>query len=144
MQRLSLPAKPQPRRVRLSTLLTILHGITLLVLAIFAYVGGMSAASSAARKGKFTAATMSALIVWVGGPFLFLFGLFLFLFAWGMWKQKPWAFWSTVIIEALYLILGLCLLVSSPSWGIIAQSILAATILVCMKPHHNVVGLPRS
>jgi uncharacterized membrane protein (DUF2068 family) len=106
--------------------------MTLLALAIFAFVGGMNAASSAARSGKFTAATMSSAIAWVGGPFLFLFGLLLFLLAWGIWKQKSWAVWSAVIIEALYLLLSLYLLISSPSWITIAQSLLAVTILICI------------
>ena len=71
------------------------------ILAITLLVLGLNRVSTVGIGAGMTPATSLALL---GALIL---GFFEVALAWGLWTLKPWAFWTTVVVEAIRLILGL-------------------------------------
>lgn len=67
-------------------------------------------------------------------------GLVELFFAWGLWTLKPWAFWATVIIEAVNLLSGLIALFQHQysGWAAMSSMIIPAIILIYFLADSNV------
>lgn len=96
---------PIPRHPRVITVLAILlalQGMLELVLVALVLSGSIVPASGVAE----------ASLVW---------GLFVLLLAWGVWRLKLWSFWMVVVLQVLTLgVAALDLLGSHPASGVMA------------------------
>ncbi len=105
MQAESPASHRQPHRLSLAAVLAAVQGIDFLVLAALAAVVGVTAAGNAAAEHKPTAASLSLAFAVVGVLFFAAFALPAFVFAWGLYMRKRWAFWSMAALEGLWLLL---------------------------------------
>ena|SRR5436190_10530396 len=64
----------------------------------------------------------------------------IFVLAWGLWTMKPWAFWATVVIEALSLVVRLFTIIQ-PNANVssnLLRMILPILILVYLFANRNI------
>ncbi len=108
--------------------------IVLLVLGILGIIGAILGliALTAVHNTVVDAAVIVALIV---GIIIAVAEIVLF---WGLWTLRPWAFWTTVVVEAINVISGLySLLVAHNSTGLF-NLILGLVILIYLFADRNV------
>jgi hypothetical protein len=134
----TLAPRPRSRSIIIVSLLLTLQGISFLILVVLISIVGVSAARNAVADHKPTAATLSTAFAVLGGGFFIITCLLVFLLAWGMWRQKGWAFWGAAIFEGLSLLISLAVLYSGISWLIIAQGLFAAAVLVYLFANRQV------
>ncbi|GCE07067.1 DUF2127 domain-containing protein [Dictyobacter aurantiacus] len=66
-------------------------------------------------------------------------GIIALVLAWGLWTLKPWAFWVTVVLEAINLISGIISLVTgNVSAAAVIQTIIALAVLIYLFADRNV------
>lgn len=94
----------RPLGVTIIAVLLIIGGILGLVLGILALVAAFSASHAIIVHGHTTIAHIVDTIGVVLGGSSIVLGLLTLLFAWGLWTLKRWAFWLTVIFEAITLL----------------------------------------
>src|SRR5436190_15612506 len=82
------------------TIIAAILGISA-ILAIIVLVLGLNRVSTLGLGAGMTPATSTALL---GALIL---GFFEIALAWGLWTLRPWAYWTTAIIEAIRVIFGL-------------------------------------
>ena len=66
-----------------------------------------------------------------------IIGVLNLVIAWGLWTLKPWAFWTTVILEAITVVFGIIGLVGGQVVSVI-DLIIAIAILAYMLLDRNV------
>jgi Uncharacterized conserved protein len=69
------------------------------------------------------------------GTFLIIVGALALLIGWGLWTGKSWAWWLTVILEALGLVASLASLALGDPTGIASLAIAALILYYFFKPH---------
>ncbi|HEY6408031.1 MAG TPA: hypothetical protein VIY29_11245 [Ktedonobacteraceae bacterium] len=82
------------------TIIAAILGISA-ILAVTFLVLGLNRVSTLGLGAGMTSATSLALLG------ALIFGVFEIALAWGLWTLRPWAFWTTAIVEAIRVILGL-------------------------------------
>jgi uncharacterized membrane protein (DUF2068 family) len=82
------------------TIIAAILGISA-ILALTLLILGLNRVSTLGLGAGMTSATSLALL---GALIL---GFFEVALAWGLWTLRPWAFWTTAVVEAIRLILGL-------------------------------------
>lgn len=58
--------------------------------------------------------------------------------AWGLWTLQRWAFWATVVVEALLLLYGVYVIVQGGIASGIVSVVIAAIILIYLFADRNV------
>jgi len=71
------------------------------ILALTVLILGLNRVSTLGLGEGMTSATSLALLGAI------ILGFFEVALAWGLWTLRPWSFWTTVVVEAIRLILGL-------------------------------------
>lgn len=71
------------------------------ILALLILILGLNRVSTLGLGEGMTASTSLALLGAI------ILGFFEVALAWGLWTLRPWAYWTTVIVEAIRVILGL-------------------------------------
>ena len=71
------------------------------ILALLILILGLNRVSTLGLGEGMTAGTSLALLGAI------ILGFFEVALAWGLWTLRPWAYWTTVIVEAIRVILGL-------------------------------------
>ncbi|HKV59950.1 MAG TPA: hypothetical protein VJO32_16795 [Ktedonobacteraceae bacterium] len=96
----------RPLGVSILAVLEGLQGVGFLIMGLLALVAVIVAASSSGTTTvegfTITGAVVSVVAGVLAGVFLLL-GFLSFLFTWGLWTLRRWAFWATVIIEVISL-----------------------------------------
>ncbi len=128
----TLAPHSRSRRIIISSLLLLLQSLSLLILAVLTAFLGISAAGNAAARHKATAAALSIGVAVLGGGLFLSLGFLVLLLAWGMWRQKGWAFCSSAILEGLSLLICLALLSGGINWLLLSEAGVAVAILVCL------------
>jgi len=82
------------------TIIAAILGISA-ILAVTLLVLGLNRVSTLGLGAGMTSATSLALLG------ALIFGVVEIALAWGLWTLRPWAFWTTAIVEAIRVILGL-------------------------------------
>jgi len=135
-------SRGQPRRLTLAAVLTAVQGIDFLVLAALAAVVGLTAADSAAAQHKPTAASLSLAFAVVGVLFFAAFALPAFVFAWGLYMRKGWAFWSMTVLEGLWLLLTALWLLRGVEVVTLLQIALAGATLLSLFFGRSLTSCP--
>src|SRR6266487_2197689 len=71
------------------------------ILALLILILGLNRVSTLGLGEGMTASTSIALLGAI------ILGFFEVALAWGLWTLRPWAYWTTIIVEAIRVILGL-------------------------------------
>jgi len=69
------------------------------------------------------------------GVFLVVIGALALLVGWGLWTGKGWAWWLTVILQALNIVLSLASLALGELTTIVSLIIAAIILYYFFKPH---------
>jgi hypothetical protein len=136
MQAESQVTRGQPRHLTLGAVFAAVQGIDFLILAALAAAAGLSAANSAAAQHKPTAASLSLAFAVVGVLFFAAFALPAFVFAWGLYMRKGWAFWSMAGLEGLWLLLTALWLLRGVDVITLLQIALAGATLLALFASH--------
>ena len=122
--------KPPPGEVVVVALLGI-HGLFLIIIGLIAFFGGFvgvyDVANGHATPGAMVA-VLGAFLAWI----FLLGGIVSFLCAQGLWTRQRWAFWSTIALEVINVLVGGCALMLglfSP-WPIVVSMSVAGGILL--------------
>ena len=124
--------KPPPGRVIVVALLGI-QGLFLIILGLIAFFAGFVGVSDVANGH----ATPGALVAVLGAFLAWIFllgGIVGLLCAQGWWTWQRWAFWSTIALEVITVLLGggaLMLGLFAP-WPIVLSMGVAGGILLCV------------
>ncbi|HEX6556505.1 MAG TPA: hypothetical protein VF026_27340 [Ktedonobacteraceae bacterium] len=110
MQNTTIEApRRRPLGVSIIAVLAMIQGIFFLIFGILALGAAIAAANSGGTATvtgyAITGAAMSVVAGVLAGIFLVV-GLVSFLFAWGLWTLKRWAFWATVTIQIISLLIS--------------------------------------
>ena len=122
--------KPPPGEVVVVALLGI-HGLFLIIIGLIAFFGGFvgvyDVSNGHATPGAMVA-VLGAFLAWI----FLLGGIVSFLCAQGLWTWQRWAFWSTIALEVINVLVGGCALMLglfSP-WPIVLSMSVAGGILL--------------
>jgi len=122
--------KPLPGRVIVVALLGI-HGLFLIIIGLIAFFGGFigvyDVSNGHATPGAMVA-VLGAFLAWI----FLLGGIVSFLCAQGLWTRQRWAFWLTIALEVINVLVGGCALMLglfSP-WPIVLSMSVAGGILL--------------
>ena len=122
--------KPPPGEVVVVALLGI-HGLFLIIIGLIAFFGGFvgvyDVANGHATPGAMVA-VLGAFLAWI----FLLGGIVSFLCAQGLWTWQRWAFWLTIALEVINVLVGGCALMLglfSP-WPIVLSMSVAGGILL--------------
>lgn len=123
---MEVPRK-RPLGVSILAALEGLQGGAFLIVALLAVIATISNPGVITVEGyTFTAPMMGA----VAGGFM-IAGILSFLFAWGLWRLQRWAFWATVIIQALNLVNSVIMLTQvGANVGIIAGNMIVPIVIL--------------
>jgi hypothetical protein len=91
------------------------------ILALLVLILGLNRVSTLGLGEGMTASTSIALLGAI------ILGFFEVALAWGLWTLRPWAYWTTVIVEAIRVILGLYVV-------LILQKVIISGILSLIIP----------
>src|SRR5689334_4422469 len=122
--------RPPPGMIIVSALLGI-HGVFLIIIGLIAFFGGFvgiyNATNGLATPGAIVA-VLGALLAWI----FLLGGIVSLLCAQGLLTWQRWAFWLTIALEAINLIVGGCVLVLRlfAPWPIALSMAVAGSILL--------------
>src|SRR6266516_3586370 len=100
--------KPLPGRVIVVALLGI-HGLFLIIIGLIAFFGGFIGVYNVSNGH----ATPGAMVAVLGAALAWIFllgGIVAFLCAQGLLTWQRWAFWLTIVLEVINLIVGGCAL----------------------------------
>lgn len=132
MQDLVSPSQKRPLGVSIISIIVAIGAIIDLyvggvALWVAVFGGAILTASGASSSG----APLGAGGVAVGISVVIV-GLVELLFAWGLWTLKRWAFWATIIIEAINLLSGLIAFFQhrSGTWETVSIIVIPAIILI--------------
>lgn len=134
---------PRPRSIIIVSLFLALQSISSLSLATFIFVLGIITVRNAAADHKPTAAALTTAFAVVGSGLFLIIGLFALFLAWGMWRQKGWAFWGSAILEGLSLFLSLAFLCGGNIWLVLYEGVLPVVILVYLCANRQVQAISR-
>jgi len=91
--------------------------------------------------GAFVLPLHSAAVGGAVGVFYLLVGLVKLFFAWGLWKLQRWAFWATVCIAAVSLLMSVMNAITEPaptSWVFLVDIFFPTAILIYFSLASNV------
>jgi hypothetical protein len=120
-----------PLGIEVVVALLAIHGLFLIIIGLIAFFGGFIGAYKVSHGDTTPAAliaVLGAFLAWI----LLLEGIISFLCAVGLWTPQRWAFWLTIALEVINLLLGGCTLrlqLFAP-WPIVLSMILAGGILL--------------
>ncbi len=100
--------KPPPGKMIIVALLGI-HGIFLIIIGLIAFFRGFVGVYDVSNGHATPGAIVAVLEVFLAWIFL-LGGIVSFLCAQGLWTWQRWAFWLTIALEVINLIVGGCML----------------------------------
>jgi len=115
------------------TIIAAFLGISAL-LALLVLILGLNRVSTLGLGEGMTASTSLALLGAI------ILGFFEVALAWGLWTLRPWAYWTTIIVEAIRVILGLyvVLILQKAIISGILSLIIPIIILVYLVADRNV------
>ena len=115
------------------TIIAAFLGISAL-LALVVLILGLNRVSTLGLGEGMTASTSIALLGAI------ILGFFEVALAWGLWTLRPWAYWTTIIVEAIRVILGLyvVLILQKAIISGILSLIIPIIILVYLVADRNV------
>ena len=115
------------------TIIAAFLGISAL-LALVVLILGLNRVSTLGLGEGMTASTSLALLGAI------ILGFFEVALAWGLWTLRPWAYWTTIIVEAIRVILGLyvVLILQKAIISGILSLIIPIIILVYLVADRNV------
>ena len=115
------------------TIIAAFLGISAL-LALLVLILGLNRVSTLGLGEGMTASTSLALLGAI------ILGFFEVALAWGLWTMRPWAYWTTIIVEAIRVILGLyvVLILQKAIISGILSLIIPIIILVYLVADRNV------
>ena len=122
--------KPPPGKVIVVALLAI-HGLFLIIIGLVAFFGGFVGVYEVTNGHATPRAIIAVLAAFVAWIFL-LGGIVSFLCAQGLWTWQRWAFWLTIALEVINVLVGGCALMLglfSP-WPIVLSMSVAGGILL--------------
>src|SRR6266566_9640352 len=122
--------KPPPGKVVVVALLGI-QGLFLIILGLLAFFGGFVGVYDVANGHATPGAMLAVLEAFLAWIFL-LGGIVSFLCAQGLWTWQRWAFWLTIALEVINVLVGGCALMLrlfSP-WPIALSTSVAGGILL--------------
>ena len=138
-----LTPHPRSRSIIIVSLFLSLQSMFWLILAVLTLVVGVISVRNAVADHKPTAAALITAFAALGGGFFFIIGMLALLLAWGMWRQKGWAFWGSAILEGLSLLISLAFLYGGIVWPLVAEGVLAGVILVYLCADRQVRAIAR-
>ena len=121
---------PPPGKVIVVTLLAI-QGLFLIIIGLIAFFGGFVGAYEVSNGHATPGAMVAVLGAFLAWIFL-LGGIVSFLCAQGLWTWQRWAFWLTIALEVINVLVGGCALMLglfSP-WPIVLSMSVAGGILL--------------
>ncbi len=126
------PPRPErPLGVTILAVLSILGGALLILVGILAAALGAVFASALASSMHGIPLILAAEI----GIVLIIGGAIELLIGWGLWKGAGWAWWLTVIFDALGVIMSIASLASGNVGSVIGLIINAVILYYFFKPH---------
>ncbi len=138
-----LTPNPQSRSIIIVSLLLTLQSISSLSLAVLTFVLGIITVRNATADHKPTAAALTTAFAVLGGGLFLIIGLLALLLAWGMWRQKGWAFWGSAILEGLSLFISLAFLCGGSIWLVLYEGVLPVVILLYLCADRQVQAISR-
>ncbi len=117
-----------------------IHGIFLIIIGLIAFFGGFVGIYDVSHGRATPAAIVAVLGVFLAWLFL-LGGIVSLLCAQGLWTWQRWAFWLTIALEVINLIVGGCMLILRlfAPWPIAISMGVAGAILlyvlIVIGPH---------
>jgi hypothetical protein len=111
--------------------LMVIHGIFLIIIGLIAFFGGFVGMYDVSNGDATPAAIVAVLGVFLAWLFL-LGGIVSFVCAQGLWTRQRWAFWLTIALEVITLIVGGCMLMLGlfAPWPIVMSMGIAGGILL--------------
>jgi hypothetical protein len=103
-------SRKKPSGKVIVTALLGIHGIFLIIIGLIAFFGGFVGIYDVSHGRTTSAAIVAVLGVFLAWLFL-LGGIVSLLCAQGLWTWERWAFWLTIALEVINLIVGGCMLV---------------------------------
>lgn len=108
--------------------------ILLFISAIIEIIGGLTSVIGSPPTGTFS----DILLGW----FPLILGIVEFILAWGLWTLKPWAYWGTLIVEILTILIHffgfLGLPRSHSALAVVSGGIISIIILIYLLVDRNV------
>ncbi|HKF36195.1 MAG TPA: hypothetical protein VKB35_04785 [Ktedonobacteraceae bacterium] len=95
----------------------------------------------ASLLGAFVLPLHSAAVGGAAGVFYLLVGLVKLFFTWGLWRLQRWAFWATVCIAAVSLLMSVIHAMTEPvptSWVFLVDIVIPTAILIYFSLDSNV------
>jgi len=123
-----LSPRQRPLGISIIAIITAVQGIGDIIVSLIAFF--VSNATTGFVGGIATAASSIFLIV----------GVLTLVLAWGLWTLKPWAFWTTVVLEALGFLGTLISMFASHgfNWSNFFHLLTAAIVLIYLFVDRNV------
>ena len=103
-------SRKKPSGKVIVTALLGIHGLFLIIIGLVAFFGGFVGIYEVSHGRATTAASVAVLGVFLAWLFL-LGGIVSCLCAQGLWTWQRWAFWLTIALEVINLIVGGCALI---------------------------------
>ncbi len=125
MQDLTSTTRRRPLGITIIAILLFIQAIVQIIFGLIAFFG-TSALSL----------TAGLLVGWIP----LAIGILLFVLAWGLWTLKPWAYWTTLVLEIINIVLNLFNL-GQPNhsiFGILSGGIISIIIVIYMLVDRNV------
>ncbi len=108
--------------------------ILLFISAVIEIIGGISSAA-----GSTSAGTTSAVLL---GWFPLILGVVELVLAWGLWTLKPWAYWGTLLVEILIILVHFFGFLGLPrthsALAVISGGIVSIIIVIYLLVDRNV------
>ena len=108
--------------------------ILLFISAVIEIIGGISSA-----VGSTSAGTTSAVLL---GWFPLILGVVELVLAWGLWTLKPWAYWGTLLVEILIILVHFFGFLGLPrthsALAVISGGIVSIIIVIYLLVDRNV------
>ena len=122
--------EPPPGRVIVVALLGI-QGLFLIIIGLIAFFGGFKGVYDVSNGHATPGAMVAVLGAFLAWIFL-LGGIVSFLCAQGLWTWQRWAFWSTIALEVINVLVGGCALMLGlfAPWPIVLSMSVAGGILL--------------
>jgi hypothetical protein len=125
MQDLTSTTRRRPFGITIIAILLFIQAIVQIIFGLIAFFG-TSALSL----------TAGLLVGWIP----LAIGILLFVLAWGLWTLKPWAYWTTLVLEIINIVLNLFSF-GQPNhsiFGILSGGIISIIIVIYMLVDRNV------
>jgi uncharacterized membrane protein (DUF2068 family) len=112
-------------------------GITIIAILLFIQAIIEIVAGIFVLIGTTLASPMAGLLIgWVP----LALGIITFIVAWGLWTLKPWAYWVTLIVEIVYIVINLFSLgqTNHSVFGVIGGGLISIIIVIYLLVDGNV------